>query len=150
MGISGDIISLALQVKFPRLSLSGYKITSPQSPDYNCIAWAADETDRWWWPLGKVFWPVNAPREVSMKAFIQVFATLGYTPCDNNALEHGFEKIAIYVDNNGEPTHAARQLRHGKWTSKLGNFIDIEHELDGLNDSEYGAVAQILKRPTRP
>lgn len=150
MGISGDLISLLLQKKFPGLSLSGYKITSPESETYNCIAWAVYESDRWWWPLGKVFWPAGVSRDISLKTFIQAFATLGYVSCDNNHLEHEFEKIAIYVDHNGEPTHAARQLSNGKWTSKLGNFVDIEHELDGLTGSEYGTVAQILKRPIHP
>jgi hypothetical protein len=47
---------------------------------------------------------------------------------------------------DGEPTHAARQLPNGKWTSKLGRWQDIEHELDGLVGEMYGTVKQILKR----
>ncbi len=47
---------------------------------------------------------------------------------------------------DGELTRAARQLPNGKWTSKLGRWQDIEHELDGLVGEMYGTVKQILKR----
>lgn len=72
---------------------------------------------------------------------------MGYEVCDNTELEVGFEKIAIYGDSDGEATHAARQLPNGKWTSKLGRWEDIEHELEGLTGEMYGEVKQILKRP---
>ncbi|TAF36353.1 MAG: hypothetical protein EAZ69_10585 [Oscillatoriales cyanobacterium] len=52
----------------------------------------------------------------------------------------------LKIDSNGIPTHAARQLANGKWTSKLGWLEDIEHELDGLTGDRYGVVGQILKR----
>jgi hypothetical protein len=67
-------------------------------------------------------------------------------------MEAGFEKIAIYVDGDGVPTHAARQLSDGAWTSKLGEWEDIRHltleamEDDGLGLG-YGKVSLILKRP---
>jgi hypothetical protein len=85
--------------------------------------------------------------ELTIAAFIQAYATLGFLPCESSALEDGFEKIALYATPDGEPTHAARQLPTGRWTSKLGRWEDIEHELDGLVCEMYGAVRQILKRP---
>lgn len=78
--------------------------------------------------------------------FVQAFALIGFMPCEGSELEQGFEKIAIYVNNMGQPTHAARQLPSGNWTSKLGRWIDIEHTLSGLTESEYGSVARILRR----
>jgi hypothetical protein len=46
-------------------------------------------------------------------------------------------------------THAARQLDNGKWTSKLGQLEDIEHEsLEALSGAVYGSVVQVLKKPT--
>lgn len=61
--------------------------------------------------------------------------------------EEGFEKIAIYIDSHGKPTHAARQLSSGKWTSKLGQLEDIEHSnLDDVTGLHYGSVGAILKR----
>ncbi|HEY7428267.1 MAG TPA: hypothetical protein VH682_28795 [Gemmataceae bacterium] len=41
------------EVLFPRLNGTAYRITSPASDVYNCIAWAAGETNRWWWPVAR-------------------------------------------------------------------------------------------------
>ncbi|NEP62691.1 MAG: hypothetical protein F6K31_38190 [Symploca sp. SIO2G7] len=137
--------------KFPQLRATEYRITSKASRIYNCFAWAAGEDDRWWNPLepeNPYYWPDGVPAELTIAAFIQAYQTLGYEPCNSTELEEGFEKIALYATTDGEPTHAARQLPAGKWTSKLGRWEDIEHELDGLSSEMYGSVKQILKRPT--
>lgn len=82
-----------------------------------------------------------------MERFRQAFGTLGYTVCDDAALEQGVEKIAIYVDQGGEPTHAARQLETGLWTSKLGSMQDIEHEtLGAIEGGLYGEVVLYMAR----
>lgn len=75
------------------------------------------------------------------------YEALGYSVCKDPAYEINFEKIAIFADAAGKPTHAARQLHSGKWTSKLGNSEDIEHALGGISGSKYGVVAVIMKRP---
>ncbi len=75
-----------LELAFPDLAATGYRLTSPVDPTYNCVAWA----------------------------------TL--------------------------PTHVARQLPSGLWTSKLGNAEDLEHTLDGLAGAVFGHVAAVLKR----
>lgn len=133
---------------FPLLAPTGYRITSPPDALYNCIAWAAGQTDEWWWPdpNGFDFWPVGVPRDATLAAFVQAFATLGYQPCSEVSLEIGWEKVAIYA-LNGTPTHAARQLSGGRWTSKLGPDDDLEHDLDGLVGPTYGMIAQVLRRP---
>ena len=41
---------------------------------------------------------------------------LDLCPVRELQLEPGFEKIALYADNSGKPTHAARQLDNGRWT----------------------------------
>jgi hypothetical protein len=117
--------------------------------EYNCIAWAAGEVDRWWWPdsMGQHYWPPSAPRQETLDAFVAAFSTLGYQVCSDATIESGFEKVAIY--SNGEkPTHAARQARDGSWLSKLGPNVDITHTLDGLVGGVYGNLACFLKRPT--
>ncbi|MEK0192863.1 DUF7689 domain-containing protein [Microcoleus anatoxicus] len=82
-----------IEQNHPNLVTTGYKITSPDTTDYNCIA-----------------------------------------------------KIAIYV-LDGKPQHASRQLPNGKWTSKLGQYEDIEHNyLEGLEGSIYGEVSCVMKR----
>jgi hypothetical protein len=141
---------LDIETKFPALSSSDYQITSPATPTYNCIAWAAREINLWWWPDSQytAYWPAEAPREEKLDAFITAYGMIGFTRCDNSDLEEGFEKVAIYVDISGKPTHAARQLISGRWTSKLGAWEDIDHEkLDDVCGQQYGVVAVILKRP---
>lgn len=34
-----------LEQQFPNLARSGYTITSPDTIDYNCVAWAAEAED---------------------------------------------------------------------------------------------------------
>lgn len=74
------------------------------------------------------------------------YQTLGYKSCNDETLEIGYEKTALYVNDKGTPVHAARQLTSGMWTSKLGALEDIEHELEGLTGERYGNVGQVLRR----
>lgn len=136
-----------LEAAFPGLVGSSYAVTSPATSAYNCIAWAAGETDRWWWPdpMGVSYWPAGVAREESLSAFLAAYATLGYSPTSDAAFEPNVGKVAIYA-RSGLPTHAARQLPNGRWTSKLGQAEDVEHELPALVGSLYGEVAAILAR----
>ena len=135
---------------FPNLTSSNSRKTSDATWDYNCIAWAAGDTSQPWWPDagGDGYWPEGVPREETVDAFIAAYQSIGYTSCANGDCEDGVEKIAIYANANGRPTHAARQLPNGKWTSKLGQLQDIEHEsLTDLADSDYGIAIRFLERP---
>ncbi len=141
-----------LESLFPGLCNSTFQVTSPRSRRYNCIAWAAGDTSDWWWltwdPLDDVpFWPVRIPRVETIPAFVAVFMSLGYVACDGETPEPGQEKVALFADVNNIPTHAARQLSNGRWTSKLGKAEDIEHELHALEGDIYGTVALVMKRP---
>ncbi len=119
-----------LENAFPGLAESTYQITSPASPTYNCIAWAAGETGVWWWPdsMSLYYWPPGIPRRETLEAFVGAFGFVGYTPCENGEHHPGMEKVALFVRPDGTPTHAARQLRDGTWTSKLGGDRDISHK----------------------
>ena len=136
-----------LELTFPLLQASGYRITSESTKDYNCIAWAAGDQENWWCPY--LFWPDDISRDFTIESCKAAFTTLGYVECVDGTLEIGYEKIAIYAAPDGEPRHAARQLASGRWTSKLGKWEDIEHELVGLTQSSYGDIALFMKRPTR-
>jgi len=52
------------------------------------------------------------------------------------------EKIALYA-LQGVPSHAARLLANGLWTSKLGADIDLSHDLSELEGPRYGQVIKI-------
>jgi hypothetical protein len=139
-----------LESLFPRLKPDKYQITSPPDARYNCIAWAVGETGLWWWPEldpEAGHWPEGVPAEATLAAFFAAFATRGFVPTDLETYESGSEKIAVFADPSGAPTHAPRQLPNGRWTSKIGKLEDIEHDLHDLEGTEYGSVVQIMKRP---
>ena len=131
---------------FPNFNGNNYRVTSDIDPRYNCIAWAYGEDSKWFGPMKGRYWPANVTREETIGAFIELFASIRYCHCDNQLFEPGYEKVAIYL-LNGIPTHAARQLPTGKWTSKLGISIDIEHDSpDVLNGPQYGTASIFMKR----
>ena len=134
---------------FPNLSGTGYAVTSEASSSYNCVAWAAGTTDLWWWPSTLSYWPHDVQLEETLESFVLAFTGMGYETCESSDLEPGYEKVAIYVDDEATPTHMARQLESGGWTSKLGDWEDIEHpSTENLTGDEYGTVATVLRRPT--
>lgn len=139
----------AVIAAFPSLDKTVLEITSPQTERYNCIAYAAGVTTKKWWPdkLRIGYWPEKAPRFEKIMAFQIAFETLGYELCDNDSLEEQIEKVAFF-HNDGIPTHAAIQLKDGRWSSKLGDSFDISHDLKGLEGENYGTVALIMKRKT--
>lgn len=142
-----------IERSFPSLADGSYEPISEKSCAYNCIAWAAGNNSRWWWPLPveDYYWPAGIPRMVEKDTFIAAFKAMGYQECgDNFDLEPGYEKVALYLDQNEIPTHMARQLPSGAWTSKLGNLWDILHySLSSVEGDTYGTVAVALRRPIR-
>ena len=145
-------LSAKREASFPNLNQSEYEVTSNADFAYNCIAYATDKTNMAWWPMEEevegVHWPKGVPIEETLEAFIAAYQTEGYELCDDPNLETGYEKVAIYADAGGKPAHAAKQLTpSGTWTSKLGDWEDIEHKtLDAVCCPEYGAPARFLKR----
>ncbi len=137
-----------LDHEFPNLNPGNFRPTSPINRNYNCIAWAAEVDDEFWWPspAPDAAWPKDVPQEESIPAFIAAYATLGYEVCQDGLHENDYQKVAVYA-LNGIPTHAARSLANGKWTSKLGRNIDIEHDdLDCVNGPVYGAPHVFLRK----
>lgn len=137
----------------PGLTDATCAITSPTARRYNCIAWAAGDATRWWWPVplrGINYWPAGAPREETLPAFVAAFGTVGFAPCADGMREDGIEKVALFAKRIGGlivPTHAARQLESGEWTSKMGPLEDITHiTCDAVGGPIYGQVVQFLAR----
>ena len=150
MGAEERVALVNLERLFPRLRDATYRITSPAQADYNCIAWATgDDSFRWWEPdpFGQYYWPEGVPREYTVEIYAEVFQKLGFEVCQDATFEVGVEKVAIFA-LDGSPTHAARQLADGAWTSKLGQLEDIEHrDLDQVGEGDYGEPVLFLKRP---
>jgi len=142
---------------FPGLdSDEHFDVTSPEDPNYNCIAWAYQIKERWMWPpagepapaLDAVtYWPDDNASE-DVERFVDAFKMKGYEKCEDDSFEEGYRKIALYVKKGThECTHAARQLSNGYWTSKLGQWYDIQHsspkEIEGR---VYGVVYCYMRR----
>ena len=148
MQIPEYIVRARLIGEFNNLRNMVFSVESDPTINYNCVAWAAGETHRRWWPFS-AYWPRGITREETLQSFIDAFRTLGYEPCESGDLEDRFEKVAIYA-RAGSPKHMARQLEDGTWTSKLGNEHDIYHEtVEGVEGRTYGMVVQYLRRPRR-
>jgi hypothetical protein len=102
--------------------------------------------------MGIGYWPISVPRKADLESFVAAFATLGFVVCDDSNLDPGVEKIAIYgvrdVAGSIVPTHAARQLDSGAWTSKLGALEDISHRTtEAVCGPLYGTPCVIMSRP---
>ena len=141
------------QHELPNLTDQNCDVKSPVTNRYNCIAWAAGEDFRNWWPdpFGIDFWPSGVSRAVTTDAFLRAYSSLGYSLCFDGTLEGGIEKIALFGKGpagSEVPTHAALQLPSGRWTSKLGPFEDIEHTTANAVDGPvYGHLICYLSRP---
>src|SRR5690349_5616549 len=84
------------QVKraFPALAADpAFEVASPRDTKYNCIAWAAGDTSRWWWPplpgaptQAGHYWPVDPPQTGALADFVAAFESLGYVQTVDSTL----------------------------------------------------------------
>lgn len=138
-------------VDFPRLKGSDWQQTSEPDVKYNCIAFAVGRTDVVWWPddypdPDSDYWPQDVLREETIEAFIELYKSMGFEECTDGSFESEYEKIVIYAIGD-EPTHAARQLENGHWSSKLGVGDDIRHDApEALSGPCYGEPARFMRR----
>lgn len=151
---------------FPKLGTDAhFYIKSPETPEYNCIAWAMGFDDRWVDHLPdyniskKKWWPDGVARDFKPSTLIKAFEKLGFVVCDNDYDEEGFEKVALYktsplldpyrgtvIADEGW-THAARVLSTDLYHSKIGSSFDIYHRSgDVFNGTSYGIIYQFMKR----
>jgi hypothetical protein len=62
---------------FPYSTSENYKQTSPDDLRYNCIAWAAGESHRFWEPSRRGrFWPMKVSKSKRKEALIELFEHL--------------------------------------------------------------------------
>lgn len=125
---------------------------SDPDPEYNCVGWALGIRE-YMWPFAQYYWPIAKPLTPTVSDFEEVFALYGFSRCATELYEPGFDKIALYM-RMGVPSHVARQLPDGRWTSKCGDWIDIHHDtLGDLPERPYnckvafGGAAHWFKRP---
>lgn len=145
-----------------------FRPTGRATDRYNCIAWALHDTSRFWWPGGDPglfleedgkpcnYWParLTEPDPASnLGHFLDLFAEHGFQPCQDGNLQKGVEKLVLYTQSYRDIElfqHVARQLPTGRWTSKLGRLIVIEHATPEDLCEEYGTTLLFLHRPRPP
>ena len=134
---------------FPNLTPGNHRVIGPATDVYNCIAWACGDPTRWWQPGPRFHWPIPSdPNDSTLANLLAAFALVGFITCDNGVPEPGYEKIAVYSLTPSEYTHAARLLPSGKWSSKLGVDVLIEHDSpEAVAGGAYGEIVQFMKRP---
>lgn len=148
--LSSVSFRLLVESDFPRLKATGaYEQRSLPDGKYNCIAFAAGETDRWWWPGHRAgdYWPPDSPREETLTAFVSAFESIGYSVCSDGRAETGHQKVVLY-EKGGKPTHAARQEPvTAMWLSKLGMSYDIAHRnAEDVGGKCYGEPILYLRK----
>lgn len=147
--VAKEIAQIETQV--PRLKEYAWERTSDQTKKYNCFAWAGGDDQRIWSPSevgAGVYWPPGIPALPTLAGCIEAYEIEGFETCADGSLEAHFVKIALFVDASGEPRHAARQLADGTWTSKMGDHIDIWHEMvEAVGGLFYGEPQVFMRRP---
>ena len=127
MGFNSRINRDLLIGWFPNLAADAeFKLTSPSTPVYNCIAWAMGFTDRWvdhfiapghWWPKG-------VQRDDTCQSLFDAFVALGFEPTDVYDYDSNYDKVMLY-GYQGRWKHAARILEHNIEHSKFGECWDV-------------------------
>lgn len=98
-------------------------------------------------PLPGYYWPPGADRGEGEDSLKTAFEAIGYEACVGGDLEAGYEKVALYINELGFWTHAAKQESNGEWSSKLGNEEDIRHPHPHcFGGSAYGNVVYFMRR----
>lgn len=138
-----------IKAGFPALREPEADKTSDETDRYNCIGWAAGDQRRWWEPAPppNAYWPKGVTRRYTVDAYREAFESIGYKICADDSIETAKEKIALFMKpGQPYPSHAARQLPDGSWTSKLGPKEDIKHPLRQIEGATYGVVFIIMCR----
>jgi hypothetical protein len=113
------------------------------------VAFAAGDCKWWWEPLSgpQFFWPKKVPFDHAMENYVRVFELQGYRHCADSSFTLGWQKVALYEDEDGEFTHVAIQTDTGEWQSKMGPYEDIRHKTpEALKDKVYGTPKFYLTR----
>ncbi len=135
---------------FPRLG-DEYEVLAPATARYNCIGWSLGDTSSW-------VWPRQAGQPATLDDFDSLYAYHGYRRV--NRLDYrpdpDQDRVVLYArgreDGGADVTHAARQLRDGSWSSKLGSLPLIRHlHPDDVAGPSYGVpwVMYVRARPGR-
>ena len=131
---------------FPNLTSEEFEIVEQASDRYNCIAYAAGDTSKWWDHNEDNYWPSSATRSERVESLREVFVGLGFEQCQDSQAEEGYQKVALY-EQQDVWMHAAVQTPDGRWRSKMGQGPVIEHlNPESLSGGMYGNPTIYMRR----
>ncbi|MBC6420902.1 MAG: hypothetical protein GDA38_04620 [Hormoscilla sp. SP12CHS1] len=114
--------------EFPHLTRNSVMVTDGATLTYNCIAWALGYTDRWINPPNPIANFNNCFLSGSPRGYTQELAALNpHATCDG------------FGHSDNDLTHASRK-DSDRWSSKLGPYLCITHNRQGLNGATYGQI----------
>jgi hypothetical protein len=127
-----------------------YLCRSDEDETYNCLSWVAGDNTRHWFPgalegTRGVYWP-NRSKSLKTEDVIAAFELHGFSSCTNGSLEIDIEKIAFFSDGDNDVRHAAWQRETGAWSSKLGNYEDVDHMELRLFEGGYGVLKAFMQK----
>ena len=144
MATSSDLRRLIRD--FPNLADEEFEIICPVSDRYNCIAYTAGDTSQPWSDEPEDYWPPQVARSPTVQGLENLFRWLGFKKCRGPRPETGYQKVALY-GSKGLWEHAALQMPDGRWRSKLGRGMLIQHESPhSLAGETYGRPQAYMRR----
>lgn len=118
-----------------------FDVLGPANRKYDSFAWGLNVLDAWVWP------------GTSVEDFDRLAADLGYRRQKglDYTLSKNMDKLVLYgkkrADSTVEPSHLARQLADGSWSSKLGALPLIRHATpEDLSGSTCGVPIAVYTR----
>ena len=132
---------------WPNLSDTNFELTSEVTSRYNCVAWAVgNDKEVIDLSLDEDEEPILYP-DLTCLTYIEYFEKEGFELCETPDWEADYEKIALFEKDGKTFEHVARQIQENLWTSKLGEWEDIEHiSLEALKSQGYGVPAWYMRR----
>jgi hypothetical protein len=138
---------LDIERDFPLLIGKEYEL-SDENFNYNCLAYALGDENRWWEPprMSGRYWPDGFASDTTVATVESILRVSGFTEELEPSATPITHAVAIYAEGN-EWTHFAR-FSEGEWSSKLGEGHDVQGvQLEDLEGLVYGKVLKILARP---
>ena len=138
-----------IEQMFPGLRGTPWAIKSRKTKRYNCFAWAAREKHRRWDFAKGAYWPPGVHRLSGIAYLVGAYLAEGFSVCHQAACQKydsTSDSIVLY-ERNRIGTHAARLLANGRWSSKLGDIEDVQHQTpEALSGTRYGGPIVYMKR----
>ncbi|MDU7693201.1 MAG: hypothetical protein E7K04_03025 [Helicobacter sp.] len=132
---------------FPKLDVDTARETSISTECYNCLAWTLGITNKWLWPIYHAYLD---PTQTTQDDFNRFYHDAGFELTNrSNAEIAAFGALTkqgkLYM-THGAKIYSKQKDLTDKWESKLGAYIRLEHELEGLDGDSYGKPVAFYKK----